>query len=321
VLCLLLVGLSRLEADTDYAAFFRQDTPVSRDYAALRGAGLPVNALSLVVRLPVDRDPLSPPVAATLARLSADLDAIPGVHTVLSPMTFAASPGGAATLVQAGFLSSDHHQIQMVLLTEGTSSSELLGLLDVVGTVEADGMTVTPTGTPYLWARMDSGVIQTQRESVLVVCVACLVFLLWVFRSVPLALLTLVVSMLPVALVLGLMGVLGLPVNIATVLIAGIAVGIAVDDTIYLVHTWQRLRQEGRDRRAAVDEAMHAVGGRMVATSVVLVGAFGVLGFSDFLPTAQFGVLSALVIVLALAADLSITPLVLRWDGPARRAA
>ena len=171
------------------------------------------------------------------------------------------------------------------------------------------------TGTPYLWARMDDGVIRTQRESVIVVCSVCFVLLVWLFRSVPLAILTLVLSMYPIALVIGLMGWLQIPVNLATVLIAGIAEGIAVDDTIYLVHTWQRLRRQGHGPRAAADAAMQSVGSSLVATSAVLVGAFSILGFSGFLPTAQFGLLSALVIVLALAADLAITPLVLGWSG------
>jgi predicted RND superfamily exporter protein len=124
--------------------------------------------------------------------------------------------------------------------------------------------------------------------------------------------------MYPVALVLGLMGWLQIPVNLATVLIAGIAVGIAVDDTIHLVHAWQQRRLAGRDRRTAADEAIHDVAGRMVATSVLLVGAFVVMGLSGFLPTAQFGLLSALVIVLALAVDLALTPLLLGWGDIAR---
>jgi predicted RND superfamily exporter protein len=102
------------------------------------------------------------------------------------------------------------------------------------------------------------------------------------------------------------------------VLIAGIAVGIAVDDTIHLVYAWQQRRLAGRDRRTAADGAIHDVAGRMVATSVLLVGAFVVMGLSGFLPTAQFGLLSALVIVLALAIDLTLTPLLLGWGDTAR---
>ncbi|MEO5826591.1 MAG: MMPL family transporter, partial [Gemmatimonadales bacterium] len=321
---LLLAGLAFLEADTDYAAFFRAGSRVPADYAAMREAGLPVNALNFIVHVPTSDDPLAPRNAAALMAFSRALRQVPGVHSVLSPLTFATLPGGTTALIGAGLLSSDRKSLQVVVLTQATSSRELFELLSAVDSIAtstlAPGTSVVPTGTPYLWARMDDGVIRTQVDSLLVVCAACILVLTWLLRSLPLALLTLAVSLYPVALILGLMGWLRLPINLATVLIAGIAVGIAVDDTIHLVHAWQERRRAGRSRHDAADDAFAALGGRLVATSAVLVGAFAVMGFSDFLPTAQFGLLSALVIVLALAADLAVTPVLLAWGRPHRSA-
>ncbi|MBA2291530.1 MAG: MMPL family transporter [Gemmatimonadales bacterium] len=325
VLGLLLTGLALLEADTDYAAFFRAGSQVPADYAAMREAGLPVNALNFIVGVPTGDDPLAPRHAAALGAFSGALRSVPGVHSVLSPLSFATLPGGTAALMGAGLLSGDRQALQVVVLTQATSSRELFALLSAIEPIAistfAPGTSVVPTGTPYLWARMDDGVIRTQVDSLLVVCIACLLVLTWLLRSLRLALLTLAVSLYPVALVLGLMGWLRLPINLATVLIAGIAVGIAVDDTIHLVHAWQERRRAGSNRHDAADDAVAALGARLAATSAVLVGAFAVMGFSDFLPTAQFGLLSALVIVLALAADLALTPVLLALGSPRRRAA
>jgi len=123
-------------------------------------------------------------------------------------------------------------------------------------------------------------------------------------------------SFYPVAVVLGVMGLLGLSLNMATVLIAGIAVGLAVDDTIHLVWAWQELRRGGVDRREASRRATARVGLRMVVTSAILVGSFAAMGLSGFMPTAQFGILTSATILLALAADLVLLPLLLAGARP-----
>ena len=147
----------------------------------------------------------------------------------------------------------------------------------------------------------------------------CLVLLVILFRSLRLAILGLALSLYPVAMVLGLMGLLGIPVNLATVLIAGIAVGLAVDDTIHLIHAYQKARRSHRDRRSACSNAVIMVGLRMVTTSLILIGAFVLMGFSNFMPTSQFGLLTSLTIGLALVADLTLLPVLLSGDRKVAR--
>ena len=321
----LLGGLLMLRADTDYAAFFRAGTTVPADYAAMRDAGFPVNALNLVVTLPDSAMLPGLPRSGAIRKWSEAVATAPGVQSVLSPFTLAGSGGGAALLENAGLVSRDAGQLQFVVLSTGTSSRELLGLADTISSLShrllPPGVVSTPTGTPYLWARMDEGVIRTQRESLAIGCAVCFTLLLWVFRSVRLATLALAVSIYPGALVLGLMGLLEIPLNLATVLIAGIAIGITVDDTIHYLHAWQAARSSGADRREAVRSATSLLTGRIVATSAILIGAFAVMGFSGFLPTAQFGILSSLTILLALAADLALVPVLLAWGAPGGRTA
>lgn len=321
----LLGGLLSLKADTDYAAFFRAGTTVPADYAAMRQAGFPVNALNLVVALPGELASLESSEVNALRNWTEAIGHAPGVRSVMSPFGMAASGGDASLLRSMGFLSDDGRRLQLVVLTSGTSSHELLGLARTIDSMAAwhlpATMTAIPTGTPYLWARMDEGVIRTQKESLAIGCFACFVLLIWIFRSVRLATLALAVSIYPGALVLGLMGLLEIPLNLATVLIAGIAVGITVDDTIHYLHAWQRARANGEDRRNAVATASALLTGRIVATSAILIGAFLVMGLSGFLPTAQFGLFSSLTILLALAADLALVPVLLAWGAPAGRAA
>jgi predicted RND superfamily exporter protein len=322
-----LLGLASLRADTDYVKFFRSDTRVPRDYAVLKHEGFPQNPLNLVFRVPEGASPLQPEYLGPLRTLAADLATLPGVQAVLSPFALEAAPHalGDQVATLGGMRSERGDQLQLVVMMDHPSSQELFTLLPAIRAMAEDvlpnDVQLTPTGTSLLWANMDDGVIRTQRQSLAVVSVVCTAILAVLFRSVALAGLGLAVSLFPVAAVLGLMGWMGIPVNLATVLIAGIAVGLAVDDTIHMVHAFQGERWRGRDRRRATEAALHAVTPRLVMTSCILVGSFGVMGVSDFMPTAQFGLLSSLTIVLALAADAALLPVVLAWRRAGRSAA
>jgi predicted RND superfamily exporter protein len=317
--CLSLVGLSSLNADTNYVEFFRSGSRVRQDYRAIRDGGFPQNPLNLVLQAPRGTSALTPENLPALASFAQRVRGIPGVHAVLSPLMFAGARGmpGEDTGNMGGMLSSDSSQVQLILMIDYLSSKELFALLDQVRSVAAEVLPpeirMVPTGTSLLWAGMDEGVIRTQKQSLGIVSVVCLGLLFLLFRSLPLAVLGMALGLLPVGMVLGLMGFWGIPVNLATVLIAGIAVGLAVDDTIHFVHEYQTLRRAGSDRSKATETAMEAVGLRMVVTSCILVGSFAIMGLSDFLPTAQFGLLSSLTIVLALLADLALLPALLSW--------
>ncbi len=310
-----LVGLTALEADTDYVRFFRSDTRVPRDYRALEEAGLPQNPLNLVIQLPPGEQ--LPTYREPLQEFARRLETLAGVRAVLSPFLLSASPEAlgdrAANL--GGMVSRQADQVQLIVMMDYPSSQRLFALLSRIRGLAREvlphGLQLVPTGTSLLWANMDDGVIRTQKESLFIVCVVCFVILLVLFRSIGLSVLGLALSLYPVAMVLGLMGLLGIPVNMATVLIAGIAVGLAVDDTIHFVIAYQESRRRNEDRPTASREAMVGVGLRMVMTSVILVGAFAGMGFSDFMPTSQFGLLSSLTIILALTADLALLPVLL----------
>ena len=326
-----LLGLRSLEADTDYVKFFRDDSRVPRDYQTIEEGGFPQNPLSLVFTAPVEEAVLSPPYWSALAEFVVELEDLPGVHSVLSPFLEGgptnatpderpadhneAGERGARLPDRFGLFDGDQKQTQFIVMTAYPSSrrlNDLLARIDpLVEELLPPGLTMTPTGTSLLWAHMDDGVIRSQKESLLIVCVVCFAILVLLFRSPSLAAIGLAVSLFPVGIVLGLMGLWGIPVNMATVLIAGIAVGLAVDDTIHFLHAFQAARRSGVSRGPASARALADVGLRIVMTSLILVGAFGVMGLSDFMPTSQFGLLSSLTILLALVADLALLPVAL----------
>jgi len=281
-----LYGLPRLEADTDYVAFFRRGAKVPEAYDRIKRAGLPQNPLVVVLR--------GAGLTEESVRIcAAGLQALPEVKQVL--------PDALA-----------NDRARLVLMTDFLSSSELNALTKRIRAHEPAGARLVVTGTTVLWASMDTRVIETQVQSALIVSAAILIVLLLMFGSLRLAVLGWLVSVFPIALILGAMGLLGVTLDMATVLIAGIALGIAVDDTIHLVFAFRDETRAGNDAHTAADRALACVGPRLVLTSIILVGGFGALAVSDFVPTAHFGIFSSLTIVAALVMDLTVLPLALR---------
>ncbi len=303
----LLAGLARLHTDTNYVEFFRPGSEVRGAYQRSESAGLAQTELDLVVRAPrvLEPDELVPYFNAVRD--------LPEVRAVLAPrftpaLTHFTAEGGRATraAVFTEFLGND-------------ATGDLARRLTSLGAARLPPeASVEVTGSPVLWERMDASISRTQRSSILLVALGTFALLLALFRNLADALVGWLASALPVAWILGLMGWLGVPVTLATVLIAGIALGLAVDDTVHFVLAFRRRVAAGAGRREAVGDTLAALGERMIATSVILAGSFLVMAFSDFAPTANFGIFTALTILLALVADLCLVPwaLGLTWRRP-----
>jgi len=140
-----------------------------------------------------------------------------------------------------------------------------------------------------------------------------IVFLL-IFRSPRLALIALVPNFLPTLAVLGIMGWLNIPLDLMTITIAAIAMGIAVDDTIHYMHRFQEERAE-HGYEEAVERTHASVGLAILYTSLLIIAGFSMLAFSDFVPSILFGLLTSMAMALALLVDLCLLPILLRW-GP-----
>jgi hypothetical protein len=106
----------------------------------------------------------------------------------------------------------------------------------------------------------------------------------------------------------GVMALLDIPLNTPTSLIADIAIGIAVDDTIYFMYQYKKQLNNTSSIPEAVQNATMEKGSVIITTSLVLFAGFGVLIFSSFILIIQFGALTAIIMISALAGDIIITP-------------
>jgi uncharacterized protein len=111
--------------------------------------------------------------------------------------------------------------------------------------------------------------------------------------------------------VLGLMGWAGIPLDLMTVTIAAIVIGIGVDDTIHYIHRYREELWVDGDAWQAVSRCHGSIGKAMYYTSVTIVLGFSILVLSAFIPTITFGLLTGLAMTVALLANLTLLPVLL----------
>ena len=119
--------------------------------------------------------------------------------------------------------------------------------------------------------------------------------------------------MLSVGIVLGVMGWLGIPLDIMTITIAAISVGIGVDDSIHYIHRYRQEMAVDDDPLSAMRRSHASVGRAMFYTSVIVIAGFSILALSNFIPSILFGLLTGLAMFMALISNLTLLPLLLRW--------
>lgn len=136
------------------------------------------------------------------------------------------------------------------------------------------------------------------------------------FRCPRMAIISLLPNVIPLFIILGFLGWLGIPLQPSIIIIFSIVYGIAVNDTIHFIARFA-FERHGQSTGAATEAALRAISAPMVASSAVLVVGFAVLTFSEFLGLAYLGLLLGLGVFAALIADLLLLPLALkRWVSP-----
>jgi predicted RND superfamily exporter protein len=128
------------------------------------------------------------------------------------------------------------------------------------------------------------------------------------FRSLSLALVAVAPNMLAAGMVLGCMGLLGIPLDIMTITIAAIVVGIGVDDTIHYVHRFIKEFPVDRNYLATMYRCHESIGKAMYYTSVTVIVGFSILSLSNFTPSIYFGLLTGLAMLVALLGALMLLP-------------
>lgn len=132
-----------------------------------------------------------------------------------------------------------------------------------------------------------------------------------VFRSPKMALIALVPNVLPITMVMGLMGWLGLRINLGAAMIAATSMGLSIDSSIHYLIAFQRARKKGLTVLESLNLVQKDVGRAVIFSTLALVIGFGALSVSQFIPTIYFGVLTGLTMLGGLVGNLLFLPLLL----------
>lgn len=188
--------------------------------------------------------------------------------------------------------------------------------LELIRRVETLGQQHFPdaraTGLYVLLANMISSLLDDQLLSFGLAALGVSAVMGVAFRSPIIGLISLVPNVLPILLLVGTMGWLGVPVNIGTAMIASVSMGLTVDSTIHYLCTYFRIRREGASHLEATVEAHGSVGLALVLANLALVAGFSVLTLSNFVPLADFGVLVSITMLGGLVSNIFIMPVLLR---------
>ena len=163
------------------------------------------------------------------------------------------------------------------------------------------------TGEGVLILAGVDAIAEGQAWSIGLLLVMIFIIMSVLFVNMKAGLLALVPNVFPVLVMFGVMGLFKIPLNIGTAMVSAIAIGIAVDDTIHFMTRYNKEMRRLKDQQRAMEVCIHAEIRPVVSTSVALALGFGVLAFSQFTTILQFGLLSSLVMIVALVGDLFLT--------------
>lgn len=131
------------------------------------------------------------------------------------------------------------------------------------------------------------------------------------FKSIKMGLISLVPNMFPILLTAGYIGFAGIDLNMSTAIVFTIAFGIAVDDTIHFLSRYRQEMGHGRTNLFALRRTFISTGKAIIITSIILLGGFGSLIFSNFLSTFYIGLFVSMTLVFAVVTDLTLLPMML----------
>ncbi len=187
---------------------------------------------------------------------------------------------------------------------------------DLVDKMDLGEENVHLTGMLVLYNNMLQSLFKSQILTIGIVLIVLMLMFFVLFKSFKIALIAIFPNLLSVSIVLGMMGWLGIPLDMMTITIAAISVGIAVDDTIHYIHRFKEEFKVDGSYENSVSRCHGSIGHAMYYTSITIIIGFSILVLSNFIPTIYFGLLTGLAMLIALIAALTLLPQLIIFFKP-----
>jgi hypothetical protein len=225
-----------------------------------------------------------------------------------------AVPDDLTDILLTPYISEEHDQARFsIRILETSPDLRRQELLDrirnhLTGEMGFENDQIQLTGMTVMYNNMLQSLFDSQVKTLGLVFLAIMVMFLILFRSIKLALIGMAPNLIAAGSVLGLMGWLGIPLDMMTITVAAITVGIAVDDTIHYIHRFKTEFEKDGDYIATMHRCHRSIGQAMFFTSLTIITGFSILVLSNFIPTIYFGLFTGFAMFMALVGALTLLP-------------
>lgn len=342
-----LAGVQELRTSVDPTALFAEETKIIQDYRWVEaniGASAPVE---IVLRF-AERSAMNIAEQVDFVRQTHNsLAEVEGIQAVMSAVTFLPEEAGASDsdsvirkaivnrrlnaardeLDELNYFHEDETQQSWritgkVFATRGVQYETIMRRIRehlsaefADFDAESHGISFQLSGMLPLIENVQVTILNDLSRSLMTAFGLIGLSILLVLRNAKLAVLVTLLNTFPVLLVFGLMGGLSIPIDIGTMMTAGVAMGIAVDDTVHFLCFYNNRLREKIPHTQAVKESVITCGAAMLQTTIICAAGMTVFAASSFVPTKQFGVIMASILVTALVSDLICLPALLVLQG------
>ena len=235
-------------------------------------------------------------------------DTAPGVAQSLASYTVATPRKNEVD----SWMDEDKRRVRLNVLWTLSGSKRVSARVDEVRAKAAElGLDADVTGKTVLMTGMNQAIVSTYFGSILSALALVSLLLVVLLRSLKLGALAMVPNVIAPAVGAALLVLIGQPIDIGTVLVSSVCLGIAVDDTIHFLIDYRRWREQGLAVEPALREVLAGTGPALIATTGVLALSFATFAAASFTPNVHFGLLTVVVMLVALAADLILLPALL----------
>ena len=222
----------------------------------------------------------------------------------------------------SSYISDDDNQVRLsarvIESLDGLNRKNLIEEVkkDLVNNFELNQDQFYLSGISVIYNNLLQSLFQSLIGSLLIVFTAIFLMFIVLFRSFYMALIAMIPNLLSAASVLGIIGWSGIPIDIMTVTVAAISIGIGVDNTIHYVHRFLKEFEQEQNYDLAIKNSHSTIGRAMFYTSLTIVLGFMILVSSNFNPSVFFGIFTSFSMIVAILAALMLLPVLIRHLKP-----
>ncbi|MDJ0911921.1 MAG: MMPL family transporter [Desulfobacterales bacterium] len=262
---------------------------------------------------------------ATLLQITSKLNNGQMLDNFQLALVYSELPAKIKQMILKPYVSPQHNQLRYSIRVKDSAESLRRDALlkkirhDLINQLNLREGQFHLTGLLVLYNNMLQSLFESQILTLGIVLLALLGMFMVLFRSLKVSLMAIVPNLLAIGFVLGFMGWLRIPLDMMTITIAAISIGIAVDNTIHYIYRFKYEFQFNHKYHATMHQCHGSIGRAMHYTSLTIISGFLILTLSNFIPSIYFGLLTGLAIFIALFAALTLLPqliIVLKPFGP-----